>query len=192
MLLSILKIAHIITAILMAWPFYGLVTVNQRVKLGPPLGDRADIYMENIIRGRTIPCFVFQATALITGLALIFLRGLGLDTLWANPVLGAKFVLLFVIGGVISYVHFSLQPHIDNLFENNKPPISDETAALIGSLRVRRKRLASVCLFVVLTIAMLGVQVWAPLPLWLTGALVAAIAIFTWRAYKTVTPYGWL
>ena len=192
MLLSILKIAHIITAILMAWPFYGLVTVNQRVKLGPPLGDRADIYMENIIRSRTIPCFVFQATALITGLALIFLRGLGLDALWTHPVLGAKFVLLFFIGGVISYVHFSLQPHIDNLFENNKLPISDETAALIGSLRVRRKRLASVCLFVVLTIAMLGVQVWAPLPLWLTGALVAAIGLFTWRAYKTVTLYGWV
>ncbi|MCK4976256.1 MAG: hypothetical protein KAS36_04960, partial [Anaerolineales bacterium] len=58
-LISFLRVVHIITAILMAWPFYALVAVNQRVRLGPPLGDRADIYMENIVKNRTIPCFVF-------------------------------------------------------------------------------------------------------------------------------------
>jgi hypothetical protein len=29
-------------------------------------------------------------------------------------------------------------------------------------------------------------------PLWLTALLVVAIALFTWRTYTTVTPYGWV
>ena len=45
--ISILKVIHILTAILMAWPFYALVAVNQRIRLGPPLGDRADTYMDS-------------------------------------------------------------------------------------------------------------------------------------------------
>ncbi len=192
MLISFVKVVHIITAVLMAWPFYALVVVNQRVKLGPPLGDRTDKYMENIIRSRAVPCFIFQATALVTGLALIWLHGLNLNALLSNPVLGAKLVLLLFIGGVLSYVHFSLQPRIDSLFAKAGPSISEETASLIGSLRLRRKRLAATCLFTVLTLAMLGVQVWAAFPIWLTVLLIAAIAAFAWRAYRSQTPYGWV
>lgn len=190
--ISILKAIHIVTAILMAWPFYALVTVNQRARLGPPLGDRVDTYMENIIKNRTIPCFVFQGTALVTGLALVLLGGLGLDALVTNPLLGLKFLLLLVIAGLLTYVHTSLQPRIDALFaQAGSSPIPQETAQQIGALRLRRRRIASICMFVVLTVAMLGVQVWAPFPVWLTIALIAAIGIFTWRAYSSVTPYGW-
>ena len=87
-LIFTLRVIHIITAILMAWPFFALVSVNQRVRLGPPLGDRADVYMENIIKNRTIPCLVFQATVLISGLALIALRGQNFGVLVTNPILG--------------------------------------------------------------------------------------------------------
>jgi len=52
--------------------------------------------MENIIKNRTIPCFVFQATALISGLALMLLRGMGLDALVSNLALGLKFLLLLL------------------------------------------------------------------------------------------------
>ena len=76
---SFLNVVHVLTAVLMAWPFYALVAVNQRVRLGPPLGDRVDVYMENIIKNRTIPCFVFEGTALVTGAALVFVRGMGWD-----------------------------------------------------------------------------------------------------------------
>jgi hypothetical protein len=183
---------HIITAILMAWPFYALVSVNQRVRLGPPLGDRTDTYMENIIKNRTVPCFVFQVTALVTGLALVLLRGFGLGALVTFPALGLKFVLLVLIGGLLSYVHSSLQPQIDALFAQAGGPVPANLAPRIGALRLRRKRLASICLFVVLTVSMLGVQVWAPFPLWLTVLLVIAIALFTWRAYQSVIPYGWV
>jgi hypothetical protein len=191
-LIDILKVMHILTAILMAWPFYALVTVNQRVRLGPPLGDRADTYMENIIKNRTVPCFVFQVTALVTGLALVLLRGFGLGALVTFPALGLKFVLLVLIGGLLSYVHSSLQPQIDALFAQAGGPVPADLAPRIGALRLRRKRLASICLFVVLTVSMLGVQVWAPFPLWLTVLLVIAIALFTWRAYQSVIPYGWV
>ena len=191
-LIDVLKVVHIVTAILMAWPFYALVTVNQRVRLGPPLGDRADTYMENIIKNRTIPCFVFQATALVTGLALVLLPGFGLGVLVTFPALGLKFVLLVLIGGLLSYVHSSLQPQIDALFAQAGSPVSADLAPRIGALRQRRKRMASICMFVVLTVSMLGVQVWAPFPLWLTALLAIAIAAFTWRTYKSVTPYGWV
>jgi hypothetical protein len=191
-IISILKVVHIISVILMAWPAYALVAVNQRIRLGPPLGDRTDTYMENIIKNRTIPCFVFQATAGISGLALVLLRGMGLAALLRRPVLGLKSLLLLLVVGLLSYVHFSLQPRIDTLFAQAGSPVPAELAPRIGALRLRRKRMASICMFVVLTISMLGVQVWAPFPLWLTILLVIAIAAFTWRAYQSETPYGWV
>ena len=190
--ISVMRVVHILTAILMAWPVYALVAVNQRVRLGPPLGDRTDTYMENIIKNRTIPCFVFQGTALVSGLALIALRGQSLDDLIANPMLGLKFVLLLFIIGLLSYVHFTIQPQIDKLLDQPSRPIEGESASKIGSLRRRRKRIASICMFVVLTIAMLGVQVYSTFPLGLTLVLLALIALFTWRTYTTQMPYGWV
>ncbi len=47
-------------------------------------------------------------------------------------------------------------------------------------------------MFCVLMVAMLGVQAWAAFPPWLTVVLVIAIAAFTWRAYTSVTAWGWL
>lgn len=191
-LISVLKVIHIISAILMAWPFYALVAVNQRIRLGPPLGDRTDTYMENIIKNRAVPCFAFQATALITGLALVLLHDMGLDALLTNPVLGLKFLLLVLIAALLSYVYLNLQPQIDTLFAQAGNPVPTDIASRIGALRLRRKRIASICMFVVLTISMLGVQVWAAFPLWLTAFMVAAIAAFTWRAYQSTIPYGWV
>ncbi len=127
-LIAFLKVAHIINAILMAWPFYALVGVNQRARLGPPLGDRADTYMENIIKNRSIPCFVFQATALVTGVALVLLRGQGLGTMITNPMLGLKFLLLLLIAALLAYVHLSLQPRIDALFAQAGNPVPAEIA----------------------------------------------------------------
>ena len=190
---SIIRLIHVINAMLMIWPFYALVAVNQRGRLGPPLGDRVDVYMENIIKNRTIPCFVFQATALISGALLVALRGRSLTDLFTEPVLALKFIPLLLIGGLLTYVHQSLQPRIDALFaQTGGNPASPELAKQIGPLRIRRKRLATVCLFVVLFSTLLGAQVGEPFPLWLTLVLTAAIGLFTWRSYSSVTPYGWV
>jgi len=192
-LTSVLQVLHVLAAILMAWPFYALVAVNQRARFGPPVGDRLDVYLESVLKGRVIPCFVFQGTVMATGLALILLHGLGLGALVANPVLGAKFLLLILIAVLLGYVHVKLQPQIDALFENSPAgPVSPDMAKTIASLRLRRKRLASICLFGVLAMAMLGVQAWVSFPLWLSLAMLLALVLFTYRAYKSTTPYGWI
>ena len=191
-LISVLQVLHILAALLMAWPFYALVAVNERVRLGPPLGDRVDLYLENVVKGRVVPCFILQATVMVSGVALIFLHGLGLAGLLTNAALVAKFVLLLGIAGLLTYVHMGLQPRIDALFGDAlDSPTPPDVAAAIGTLRVRRKQLAAICLFCVLAMAMLGVQAWRPFPLWLTLALLAALALFTLRAYRSTMPYGW-
>ncbi len=194
MAINILKVIHIVNTVLMAWPFYALVIVAQRVRLGPPLGDRADTYMENIIKNRTIPCFIFQATALITGLALVRAMGLGLDVFFTNWVLGLKFFLLVVIGAMLTFVHLNMQPKIDRLFAQAEGAenIPAEIASQIGVLRLRRKQFASVCMFIVFVEVILGVQAWVAFPLWLNAALVVVLALFTWRAYSSQMPYGWV
>jgi hypothetical protein len=96
------------------------------------------------------------------------------------------------MAGLLTYVHISLQPRIDTLFAEAGTPIETDRASLIGALRGRRKRMASICMFAAFTSAMLGMQVWMPFPLWLTALLVIAIGLFTWRAYSSETPYGWV
>src|SRR3972149_3108576 len=192
LIVSILKVLHVVPAVLRPWPFYALVAVNNRAGLGPPLGDRVDTYMESIIKNRTIPCFVFQATALITGLTLILLRGVGLGVLVTNAVLGAKFLLLLLIAGVLLYVHFTLQPAIDRSFAAaGGSTMTKDLAAQIQTLRLRRKRLASGCLFAVLTRVLLGGRVGAPSRGGLAAVLGAAIGASTGRASPGVPPHGW-
>lgn len=160
--------------------------VNQRAKLGPPLGYRVDIYMETIIRNRVVPCYVFQATAMVSGLLMVFLSLSNFSTFLQHPNLVMKFGLLLLISYLLSYVHFYLQPKIDVLFVEFRSTHSPEISSQIGQLQPRRKQVASICPFAVLTISMLGVQAWKPLPIWVTGILLILIALFTIRAYKQV------
>jgi hypothetical protein len=176
----------------MAWPFYALVAVNQRGLLGAPLGDRTDLYMENIIKNRTVPCLVFQFTAGITGIALMLLRGVSLGALVTNPAITIKAALLAFVIGLLSYVHIVLQPKIDALFaQAGEGPMSPEIMESIGPLRKLRTRFATTCLFCVLIISLLALQVWATFPLWLNGVLVLAIVVFVWRTFNSYMQYGW-
>ena len=161
------------------------------MRLGPPLGDRADVYMENLIRSRAVPCFVFQGTALVSGLALLPLQGLGFDSLVTNAALGLKFLLLLLVVGSLSHVYLNLQPRIDALFAQAQGPVPGDLVPRIVALRIRRKQMASVCLFAVLTAAVLGVQAVRAFPLWLAVVMIVAVALFTLRAYRSTTAYGW-
>jgi hypothetical protein len=192
-LVGVFKVVHVASAVLLAWPYYALAAVNQRALLGPPLGDRTDTYMENVIKSRTVPCFVFQATVLVSGIALMVLQGMGLGALIAEPLLGTKFVLLLLIAGLLTYVHLNLQPRIDAAFsEACEDSMPSELAKRIGAMRLRRKRIASICMFVVLTNVVLGVQVSAGLSVAVTVVLIVAVAVFTWRAFSSTTPFGWV
>jgi hypothetical protein len=127
---------------------------------------------------------------LLTGILLVIL-GSSLSSLFTNWVLLVKLLSLLGLMGLLSVVHFSIQPRIDGLLgQANGKAIPQPIAAQIAPLRLRRKRLASVCLFLVVTTVLLGLQVFSPFAAPLTAILIGLAALFTWRVYRTPIPYG--
>ena len=188
---DLLKFLHILTVVFMAAPLYNLVVVNERVKFGKA-HIQVDRYFENLIRGNAARCYVFQATALVTGVLLVGLGGSWLS-LVTNWVLLTKLIILLVLTGLLSVVAFSLQPRIDGLLAQvTGDAIPQEIAAQIGPVRLRRKRLAATCLFMVISTVLLGLQVSAPFGIPLNALLLLLAAVFAWRVYRTPIPYGWL
>lgn len=190
-LYQLLKFLHILAVVFMAAPLYNLIVVNERVRFGKA-HLQVDQYFENLIRGNSTRCYIFQLTALVTGLLLVGLGGSWLP-LFTNWVLLAKLLLLLVLMGLLSVVHLSIQPRIDRLLSQaDGETIPQPIAAEIVPLRLRRKRLASVCLFLVITTVLLGLQVFSPFGAPLTVGLVILAALFAWRVYRTPIFYGWV
>jgi uncharacterized membrane protein len=191
---AVLKVFHVFAFVFMSIPLFNLIVVNERAQLGSSLNYDADRYMENIIRRGATRCFVFQGTVLATGLLLLLAGPLGLAALWGNWVLAAKLILLVVLMGLLSYVHLRLQPAIDGLLAQVVPggPVPDDLPARLRPLRVRRKRLATGCFFLVLLTIVLGLQVYARFAPAVTAGLVGLAALFAWRANRTLVRFGWL
>ncbi len=190
-LYDLLIFLHAISVVFMAIPLFNLIVVNERAMFGPAhIG--VDRYFETIIRGGALRCYAFQLTVLVTGLLLVGLEH-PLSAIYTEWVLAAKLVLLVVLTTLLSVVHFSVQPRIDGLLvQVSGDVIPEPVGAQIAPLRMRRKRLAATCLFLVVISVLLGVQVWAQFEVWLTAGLVLLAALFAWRVYKTRIPYGWL
>ncbi len=190
---SILVFTHVLAVVFMSVPLYNLVVVNERGRMGKDAGVKVDRYFENIIRGGALRCFVFQLTALLSGIALVLVDGIGFQGLWSNTVLAAKTIILFVLMGLLSYIHFFVQPRIDTLLASvTGDSVPAETAGQMAPLRVRRKRLAAVCLFLLVTEVALGIQVFSH---WTLPAIVVVemlAGLFAWRAYRSVIPFGWV
>ena len=188
---DLLRFLHVLAVVFMAIPLFNLIVVNERVLFGKaPLA--VDLYFENIIRGGAKRCYVFQLTVLVSGLLLI-----GLNSPWSvlftNWILLVKLILLLILTGLLSIVHVSLQPRIDGLLgQVGGDAIPTDIAAKIGPLRLRRKRLAAICLFIVITTILLGLQVSARFHPVLTVILIVLAALFSWRVYSSRIPYGWL
>jgi hypothetical protein len=108
--------------------------------------------MENIIRHGAARCFVFQGTVLVTGVLMLIVGPLGIGALWTNWVLLVKTLLLFILMGLLSYVHLRLQPKIEALLAETGPhtAVAADLPARLKPYRVRRKRLATLCLFLVI------------------------------------------
>ena len=186
------KFLHILTVVFMAAPLYNLIVVNERLRFGkaPYAVDR---YFENLIKTNAIRCFVFQLTAFITGILLIPLGGQPLSVLFTNQILLAKFLLLIVLSVLLSYVHLGVQPRIEALLgQVQGSEIPGEILQQIVPWRVRRKKLAGFCLFFVITLVLLGLQVFVRFNLMTTALLLALAALFSWRVYKSPIPYGWI
>jgi len=190
-LYDLLKFLHILAVVFMAAPLYNLVVVNERVRFGKA-HIQVDRYFENLIRGNAARCYVFQATALVTGVLLVGLGG-SWSSLVTNWVLLAKLIILLILSALLSVVTFSLQPRIDGLLAQVAgESIPQDIAAQISPIRLRRKRLAATCLFLVISTVLLGLQVFSPFGAALTALLLVLAAVFAWRVYTTPIPYGWL
>lgn len=192
-LYDVLKLLHIVSFVFMSIPLFNLIVVNERAMMGGGFVYATDRYMENIIRRGALRCYVFQTSVLVTGLLLLVLGPLGIPALWQNWVILLKTILLIVLMGLLSYVHFSLQPAIERQVGDINPEAPPENfSAQLKPLRARRKRLATFCLFVVLTIIILGMQVYGTFSPLLTISLIALAALFSWRANKTLVRFGWV
>jgi len=188
-----LKFLHILSFVFMSIPLFNLIVVNERAAMGSGFVYATDRYMENIIRRGATRCFVFQGSVLATGLLLLVVGPLGLGALWGSWVVLAKTVLLLLLMGLLSYVHFGLQPKIEAHLAAVAPdgPVPEGLAATLKPYRVRRKRLATFCLFIVITTIVLGVQVYGTFAPSLNVVLVALAAVFSWRANRTLVRFGW-
>lgn len=179
--------------VFMSVPLFNLIVVNERALFGPKFNYYVDRYMENIIQHGAYRCFVFQSTVLITGVLLLILRPLGIEALWMNWIVFIKTILLFVLMGLLSYVHFRMQPRIEALIANIGPDseVPDDLNSQLKPHRVLRKRLATFCLFTVVTIIILGLQVYGAYSPVLTIALIVLAGLFAWKANKTLIRFGW-
>jgi len=193
-LYELLKLWHIISFVFMSIPLFNLIVVNERALMGSSFNFGTDNYMENIIRHGAIRCYVFQLSVFISGILLLVFGNWGIQELWTNYILLAKTVLLLVLMSLLSYVHFSLQPKIDSFFKEITPEskVPDNFLTSIKPFRLLRKRLATICLFLVLTTIILGIQVYTPFSLVLNAILIGLAGLFAWRVNKTLILFGWL
>ena len=192
---TFLLLVHLVSTLLMAAPFYMLVIVNERARFGAPLGYFTDRYMENIIRNNAVRCFVFQGTMAASGLGLIYINAwLSWSDLVTEPALIIKWVALLILVSLLSYIHFSLQPRVESLINQLKPdePAPSELGPQLRSLRMRRKRLAGICLFLVLTALIMGLRVTFLLNYYVAGIFVAVAALYAWRVYRKPVLLGWI
>src|SRR4030043_2012720 len=107
---NVLKFLHVLGFVFMSTPLFNLIGVNERALLGPSFDYQVDRYMENIIRRGASRCFVFQLTVLISGVLLLIFSPLGIQSLWHHWIILVKTIILMTLMGLLSYVHFRLQP----------------------------------------------------------------------------------
>jgi hypothetical protein len=168
--------------------------VNERALLGSPFNYQADRYMENIIKSGSGRCYIFQLTVLTSGIFLLLFGPLGITALWTSWIILAKILILFLLMGLISTVHFKLQPKIESFMDEIGPDVAipEGFAAKLKPYRVKRKQLATFCLFLVITSIILGLQVYGTFHPILTIGLIGLAAVFSWRANKTNIRFGWI
>ncbi len=189
-----LRFFHVMGFVFMSIPLFNLIVVNERAALGASFNYDADRYMENIIRRGATRCFSFQATVFLTGVLLLVVGPLGIGALWGNWVLLAKTLLLFTLTGLLSYVHLRVQPTIDAILATVRPdePAPQDLMAQLKPHRVLRKRLATLCLFLVIVTIILGMQVYGRFSSVLTIVLVVLAGVFALRVNRTLVRFGWI
>ncbi len=180
---------HLVATLFMAAPLYALLAVGERGRFTVPPNYNTDRYLENILKSQPIRCYAYLAVILVTGILLTWSKG----WIWTDPALIAKLVAFTALTWLLSYVHFVIQPHIETILTGWKPgeEVPADKKPIFLAWRGRRKRLAAICLFLVLTSLIMGLMVtWGYAP-WLAAVFVVAAALFAWRVYRTPVRLGW-
>ncbi len=191
---DVVSLLHLISMLFMSAPLYMLIMANERARFSVPPGYNIDRYLENIVKNQPIRCYGFLAGILVTGTLLtVFRPEWSPDPIWANWALIIKMVVFTVIVGLLSYVHFYIQPRIEEIFNGLSPgeEIAADKKPIFAALRTRRKRLSAFCLFLVLTGVITGVTVVSEWSVWLVVIFLVLAAIFAWRVYRSPIRFGW-
>jgi len=186
-----IKFMHILSVVLMSAPFYNLMIVNERALMGKsPFA--VDVYMENLINRAARRCFIYQFTALLTGLLLMPAGGMPISAIFESKVLITKLVLLLTLTSLLSVVHFHAHKGIGRLFAGVEgAEMPDEVARAILPLRKLRKKIAATCLFIVITIILLGIQAALGFTPWLNAIFIPLAGLFALRSFRSTVSYGW-
>jgi hypothetical protein len=192
-LYNLLVVLHVMGFVFMSIPLFNLIVVNERALLGIPFNYYADRYMENIIKHGAYRCYIFQTTVLITGLLLLIFGNLEFNALWLNWRILVKTILLFILMGMLSYVHFKLQPKIESYLSDLSADskIPENLVSLLKPYRVRRKKMATFCLFLVITSIILGLQVYGSFSFQLNIILIGLAGLFTLKVNTSLIRFGW-
>ena len=192
-ILALLRLFHVVATFLMAAPFYMLLVVNERARFTVPPGYNPDRYLENIIKGQPLRCYAYMAVIAVTGFFLAFGVGFSADLFLSSWVLWVKVGGFIILVLLLSYVHFGIQPKIEKLMSPLKPgeSLAESDRPVLMALRMRRKKLAATCLFLVLTTVIFGMRMLAEYNIILLLAFLVFAALFAWRAYRKPVPYGW-
>jgi hypothetical protein len=98
-----------------------------------------------------------------------------------------------LLTALLSVVHLQIQPTIEAILAKVQgDEIPEGIAKQIAPIRLRRTRLATVCLFIVITIVLLGLQVTTRFGLLATSILILIAGLFSWRVYRTGVRIGWV
>lgn len=191
---NLLIFLHVMGFVFMSIPLFNLIVVNERALLGVSFNYYADRYMENIIKHGAYRCYIFQLTVLITGVLLLLFGPLEFEALWMNWRILIKTILLFILMGMLSYVHFKLQPKIESYLSelNEKSAIPDNLVSQLKPFRVRRKWMATFCLFLVIVAIILGLQVYDSFSPILNIILIGLAGLFVLKVNKTLIRFGWV
>lgn len=191
---DLLRFFHVISFVFMCVLLFNLIVANERVMLGISFNYDADQHLEKLIHSGVNWCYINQLTIFITGILLLILSHIGIEALWLDWVVLTKTIILFILMGTISYVHFILQPKIESFLVvlTTGSDVQDDLIIKLKPFRVLRKWMTSFYLFLVISAVVLGIQVNATFNPVLTVILIVLTGLFSIKADKIFVRFGWI
>ncbi len=191
---DLIRFFHVISFVFMCVLLFNLIVANERVLLGITFNYNADRHIEKIINSGVNWCYINQLTVLITGVLLLVIGDIGIKALWADWIVLSKTIILFILMGTISYVHFKLQPKIESFLTvlSTGSEVPDDLLIKLKPYRILRKWMTSFYLFLVIAAIVLGIQVYAIFNPLLTIILIGLAGLFSIKADKILIRFGWI